>query len=144
MNAQLDIKSQNYSIKRILHDWKEIQEETVKTVGVSAEPLENDLYIWHANIKGPKDTKYEGGVFHFQIDLPHSYPHKPPKITLYTPIDHPNVFGNHICLDMLQEDQKELYQGWSSAYTIQSILIQLQSFLFVGQTEYQKAKELQQ
>lgn len=34
------------------------------------------------------------------------------------------LLGNHLCLDMLQET------GWSSAYTILSILIQLQSFLF--------------
>lgn len=42
----------------------------MKTVGVSAEPLENDLFTWHANIKGPENTKYEGGVFHFVIDIP--------------------------------------------------------------------------
>jgi ubiquitin-protein ligase len=70
-------------------------------VGVAAEPLENDLFTWHANIKGPENTKYEGGLFHFVIEIPRNYPHRPPKLTLSTPITHPNVFGNTICLDML-------------------------------------------
>mmetsp|Transcript_5878 Transcript_5878/g.7104 ORF Transcript_5878/g.7104 Transcript_5878/m.7104 type:complete len:228 (-) Transcript_5878:3533-4216(-) len=51
---------------------------------------------------------------------------------MYTPIPHPNVFGSSVCLDMLQPKNKDSgwYDGWSSAYTVESILIQLQSFLF--------------
>lgn len=49
-----------------------------------------------------------------------------------TDIPHPNVFGRTLCLDMLQPKKKDSgwYDGWSSAYTVESILIQLQSFLF--------------
>ena len=31
---------------------------------------------------------------------------------------------------MLDKNNNMIYQGWSSAYTIEAILIQLQSFLF--------------
>jgi hypothetical protein len=41
------------------------------------------------------------------------------------------VIGSHnICLDILDVSQKQIYQGWTSGYTVEAILIQLQSFLF--------------
>jgi hypothetical protein len=57
------------------------------------------------------------------------------------------VFGTHICLDMLDETDSEalqmsaaaasnLYGGWSSAYSVQSILLQLQAFLMDGACRY--------
>jgi ubiquitin-protein ligase len=107
-----------------------MEEDKVPTVGVTARPLENNMFIWHANIKGPAETSYEGGVFHLQLEIPESFPHQPPTVTLLTPLPHPNVFGQRICLDMLQPARGKQSLGWSSGYTIQSILIQLQSFLF--------------
>ena len=46
---------------------QEIEEEKIPTVGVVARPSESDLFLWHANIRGPKDTPYEDGVFHLQL-----------------------------------------------------------------------------
>ena len=94
-------------------------------VGVSAKPLPNDMYVWHGNIRGPAGTKWEQGVFHFEMNIPRDYPCSPPSVTLYTPIPHPNVFGSTLCLDMFSTSSKEIYQGWVSAYTIEAILIQL-------------------
>jgi len=34
----------NFATRRILRDLKEIEEETIPTVGVTARPLENDLF----------------------------------------------------------------------------------------------------
>jgi len=53
-------------------------------------------------------------------------------VTLFNTIPHPNIFGNYICLDMIQGVglRAEEGGGWSSAYSAQSILTQLQSFLF--------------
>lgn len=68
---------------------------------MTARPIEKDLFTWCANIKGPEGTPYEGGVFHLVINIPESYPHNPPSITLKTCIPHPNVFGTILCLDML-------------------------------------------
>jgi ubiquitin-protein ligase len=100
-------------------------------VGVSARPLSNSLYIWHGNLRGPEGTLYEGGVFHFEIVFPMNYPIGPPTIRSFTNIPHPNVIGGtNICLDILDGTNKEIYQGWTSAYTIETILIQLQSYLF--------------
>lgn len=99
-------------------------------MGVAALPLENDLFKWHGNIRGPVGTFYEGGVFHFEIQIPELYPHLPPKIVLFNPLPHPNVIENtNICLDML-ETKKDDSTSWSSNYSILSILYQLQGYLF--------------
>jgi ubiquitin-protein ligase len=87
-------------------------------VGVTAAPLDDSIFKWHANIRGPADTIYAGGVFHMQIDFPENYPVSPPSITLFTKVPHPNVFGSTLCLDMLQEGAKKWYEGWTSAYTV--------------------------
>ncbi len=58
-------KNQTYSQKRLIKDLEQIENEKIPTVGVTARPLENNLYVWHANIRGPEGTLYEGGVFHF-------------------------------------------------------------------------------
>ena len=64
------------------------------------------------------------------MKIPTSYPHHPPQIRLLTNLSHPNIIGNYICLDMLSLNRGEEGNGWSSAYSIQSVLMQLQSFLF--------------
>lgn len=51
-------KSQTYSQKRLIKDLQEIEKEKIPTVGVTARPLENDMFVWHANIKGPEKTPY--------------------------------------------------------------------------------------
>jgi len=99
-------------------------------VGVSAAPLDDSIYTWHANIRGPEGTLYHGGVFHMQITFPKNYPCSPPDIQLFSDIPHPNVFGRRLCLDMFEKHSSLWYEGWTSAYTVEAILIQLQSFLF--------------
>ena len=43
----------NFATKRLIRDLKEIENEKIPTVGVTARPLESDLFVWHANIRGP-------------------------------------------------------------------------------------------
>lgn len=93
---------QTFSHKRLMKDLQEIQNETIPTVGVIARPLDHDIFTWHGNIIGPKGTLYEGGIFHIELKFPHSYPNHPPTVTLFNSLPHPNVFGNYICLDMIQ------------------------------------------
>jgi ubiquitin-protein ligase len=82
-----------------------------------------------------------GAVFHLVIEFSENYPAVAPQVNLCTPLPHPNVFpnkygkDNYICLDMLDaqgafstEDQKNRpYTGWSSGYSMLSLLLQLQS-----------------
>lgn len=123
-------KNKSWAMRRLMKDLKEIEEDSVPTVGVTARPTDKDLFTWRGNLRGPDGTPYQGGVFHIEIKFTELYPSEPPTIRLMTPLTHPNVFGTSICLDMLNGSDRVLYQGWTSGYTVQSILIQLQSFLF--------------
>ena len=101
---------------------KELRDAEVPLVGVSATPLDDSIHVWHANIRGPEGSAYQGGVFHFEMVFPQNYPVAPPSITLFTDVPHPNVFGRRLCLDMT-EIKSKAYEGWNSAYTVESILI---------------------
>ena len=61
---------------------------------------------------------------------------------MFTGIPHPNVFEEYnydswtpivdrywVCLNMLRDPDQGKYSGWTSAYSVQSILVQLQTFL---------------
>jgi len=96
----------------------------------SAAPLENNILEWHANISTPL---YEGVCFHFILTFTEDYPKIAPKVKVCNHIVHPNVFGEYLCLDILtmsKETENTPYRGWTSAYTVSSLLVQLQCFLF--------------
>lgn len=131
LRTMLTKEHQNFATIRLIRDLRELENESIPTVGVTALPSDENLFDWSANIRGPAGTPYEGGVFHIHMTIPPNYPHSPPTLSLKTPITHPNVFGSKVCLDIL-EGAKGPGQGWTTAYTLQSILIQLQSFLFEG------------
>lgn len=101
---------QTNSARRLQKDLKELEDSLIPLVGVSARPLSSSLYIWHANIRGPEGTNFEGGVFHLEINFPMDYPCSPPTLKLFTPIPHPNVLDEtNICLDILDPKQKQIY-----------------------------------
>jgi len=127
-----DITEEVACIRRIMKDLKELTMCSGDFPNVSACPLEDNIFLWHANVTAP-DGPLKGLCVHFEIRLPSSYPRNPPKIRVLTSIRHPNVFGDWICLSMLRKrkyTEEFPHEAWSGAYTIASILLQLQSFLF--------------
>ncbi|CAK8687783.1 ubiquitin-conjugating enzyme E2-17 kDa isoform X2 [Clavelina lepadiformis] len=89
----------------------------------SAGPLGDDLFHWRANITGPDDTPYMGGVFFLDVHFPTDYPFKPPKLAFTTKIYHPNINSNgSICLDILRSQ-------WSPALTISKVLLSISALL---------------
>lgn len=108
-----------------MRDYKELQCSDTPCVGVTAEPLNDNYFCWHANIRGPADTVYKGAVIHCELTFPQNYPVAPPKISVFMGSNilsrvHKNVFGNTICLDMLQRKPSgaNWYEGWTSCYTV--------------------------
>mmetsp|Transcript_36208 Transcript_36208/g.67198 ORF Transcript_36208/g.67198 Transcript_36208/m.67198 type:complete len:705 (-) Transcript_36208:1464-3578(-) len=128
--------SKKYATKRLLKDWKELEhskeEDFLSTV--SALPTSN-IFVWHCNLR-PDYGQYAGTIFHLILRFPESYPHDPPDVELCTWISHPNVYnwrtqGYSLCLDMIQKWYTGTpYTGWTSAYSILGLLLQIQSFLF--------------
>jgi len=116
--------------RRLYKDMRDLAKCAHEFPNVTAQPLEDNIYFWHANIMAP-DGKLAGYSIHLEIQFPYNYPKAPPKLRILTPIRHPNVFGKWICLSMLRpHNKKNPHEGWSGAYSVSSILLQLQSFLF--------------
>ncbi|KAI5356823.1 Putative ubiquitin-conjugating enzyme E2, ubiquitin-conjugating enzyme/RWD [Septoria linicola] len=60
---------------------------------------------------------------HLTLHFTSFYPLEPPDVTLQSSISHPNVFDDRLCLNMLTSDD-----GYTPAYTLKGICIQLLSF----------------
>lgn len=58
-------------------------------------------------IAGPRDTPYDNGLFHFQMELPSNYPQSPPKVTILSTgrgqyRANPNLYASgKVCLSLL-------------------------------------------
>ncbi|KAH9180380.1 ubiquitin-conjugating enzyme/RWD-like protein [Lactarius sanguifluus] len=93
--------------------------------GISAFPKSDaNLFEWVGTIEGPVGTYYGGMSFKIAIHFPPNYPYVPPVIKFESPCFHPNVDigSGAICLDILQDK-------WSAVYSVQTILLSLQSLL---------------
>jgi ubiquitin-protein ligase len=60
---------------------------------------------------------------HFTITFNADYPLNAPAVRIDTSILHPNIFGGYICASILNTAE-----GWTPAYTVKGIAIQLLSF----------------
>ncbi|KAJ3572810.1 hypothetical protein NP233_g2831 [Leucocoprinus birnbaumii] len=93
--------------------------------GISAFPKnDGNLFEWVGTIEGPAETIYAGLTFKISISFPSNYPYVAPTIKFETPCFHPNfdINSGAICLDILQDK-------WSAVYSVQTILLSLQSLL---------------
>ena len=130
----VSIKQQNGALRlmRDLKDWIKSKDEFPC---INAVPLDENIFEWHCNIC-PDSGDFKNVIFHLIMYFDEEYPVLPPKVKLCTSIPHPNVFGEWICLDMIKRDgdngykNDKKYQGWTPAYSVTSILMQLESFLF--------------
>ena len=131
--------------KRLFRDLKDFNKNKDDFPFCNVIQQEDDQYRFHVNFFHPVME-----VIHFILEFNNDYPNKPPMILLCGKLKHDNIFYNtiygrtrdgypYICLDLLKE--REVYRnrygfestysgGWSSAYTLGSILMQFYSFLF--------------
>ena len=90
-------------------------EKGIKTVF----PDKDDIMNFKIEIS-PYDGHYKDGTFIFDVKVPKSYPHEPPKVLCETQVFHPNIdMEGHVCLNILRED-------WKPVLTINSIIMGLQ------------------
>ncbi|OQR90751.1 ubiquitin-conjugating enzyme E2 [Achlya hypogyna] len=112
----------NTAIKRIRADVREMM--TDPSDQYYAAPLESNMFDWHFTIRGPRDTEFEGGIFHGRILLPSEYPFKPPNIILLTPNGRFEV-KKKICLSISAYHPEH----WQPAWGVRLILEALISFM---------------
>ncbi|KAH7976363.1 ubiquitin-conjugating enzyme E2 Z [Rhipicephalus sanguineus] len=99
--------------------------------GLYAVPEEGDIKSIYALIVGPRGTPYEHGLLIFHLLCPKEYPMAPPKVRFITTggraFLHPYLYTNGtVSLSILGT-----YAGpqWSSAQTLSSLLLSIQSLL---------------
>jgi ubiquitin-protein ligase len=113
---------------RIRHELKKISEMSEPNPHISINPQINEEpnknVIMTGVITFPVDSVYYGRNFHVKIILKPDYPFSGPIISLTTPMYHPNVSNS----GAISHDK--LYFLWSPAYTLYSILTEIQDGLY--------------
>ena len=81
--------------------------------------------MWKGRVEGAKGTPFEGGYFHFKIEIPEQYPFEPPEVKMITKVYHPNINSKtgSICVNILKKGV------WVPTNSIQSVLLSLQGLL---------------
>lgn len=106
---------------------------------VVGRPLDENIFVWHVNVRAEDDSnQLSGGVFHINLVFPPNYPNEGPTLYIGSPLPHPNIYrasssGNW---QLSLWDCIPGFKGWSSAYSAQSILLQLQTFLLREDLQY--------
>ncbi|CAI7736551.1 unnamed protein product [Closterium sp. NIES-53] len=112
----------NPAVKRILQEVKEMQREGSKEY--TSMPLEEDIFEWQFAIHGPKDSEFEGGIYHGRITLPADYPFKPPSFMLLTPSGRFEV-QTKICLSISNHHPEH----WQPSWSVRTALVALIAFM---------------
>lgn len=115
------------SIKRIVKDVTQLIKEPLTNQGIYYKQDEENIYLGHALIIGPKDTLYQYGFYMFKFVFSNTYPLQPPIVTYLTNNHnirfHPNLYRNgKCCLSILNTWNGE---QWSSCQSISTILLSL-------------------
>ncbi|KAH7406721.1 hypothetical protein DE146DRAFT_676071 [Phaeosphaeria sp. MPI-PUGE-AT-0046c] len=102
--------------RRLLNDIAEIQQDPYPNI---------HLHFDDADIRTSclVLTPEDQDPLHLTIFFDKDYPLHAPTVKIQSSVEHPNVFGNYICATMLNTTD-----GWTPAYTLKGIVIQLLSF----------------
>ena len=128
--------------KRLQNDYKQLCANPL--VGAFAQPKEDNLFLWDGAIVVDIKDKPKT-ILHFLISFPLEYPMKPPNVGFSTRFNYRSgaisQIGNgplqnkwQVCLDLVgnysafhTEWEKTKGSGWSPAYTVSTLLVNLQS-----------------
>ncbi|KAI8072702.1 ubiquitin-conjugating enzyme/RWD-like protein [Gongronella butleri] len=111
----------NSAVKRILQEAKELANE--RSTQYTAHPLEDNIFEWHFTVTGPRDTDFDGGIYHGRILLPAEYPFKPPHLIFLTPNGRFQL-NTKICLSITDHHP----EFWQPAWGIRTVLLAVQGF----------------
>ncbi|XP_069112240.1 uncharacterized protein [Argopecten irradians] len=115
------IEENSWRHRRLRSELKTLKSDPPE--GIKATPLDRHCCHWQASITGPQGSPYEGGLFLLYLQIPQSYPMRPPKVRFITKIFHPNISRHgDVGLD-------SIHHNWSLALTISKVLISIQSLL---------------
>ncbi|XP_020594531.1 ubiquitin-conjugating enzyme E2 32, partial [Phalaenopsis equestris] len=108
--AEEKYNRRNPAVKRILQELKEMQSNP--SDDFMSLPLEENIFEWQFAILGPRDSEFEGGIYHGRIQLPADYPFKPPSFMLLTPNGRFET-QTKICLSISNHHPEHWQPSWS-------------------------------
>jgi ubiquitin-protein ligase len=101
--------------QRLLRDIAELQAKPYPNISLfPSEDVTKACLILRPNGAHP---------LHLSVDFGAQYPLNAPTVTIQSRLNHPNIFGSYICASILNTTE-----GYTSAYTLKGIAIQLLSF----------------
>lgn len=101
--------------RRLLQDIAEFQSDPYPNIDLfQQDDLQQACLVLSPSGKAP---------LHLTIVCGNHYPLVAPQITIQSQIEHPNVYGDYICASILNTTE-----GYTPAYTLKSVAIQLLSF----------------
>ncbi|KZP20826.1 UBC-like protein [Athelia psychrophila] len=115
------LNKNNSAVKRIMQEARELANDPC--TDYSGAPLEDDIFEWHCTLRGPADTEFEGGLYHFRILLPAEYPFRPPSIMILTPNGRFEL-NTKICISFTNYHE----DLWQPAWGVRTAIIGLQGF----------------
>ncbi|CAA7398388.1 unnamed protein product [Spirodela intermedia] len=127
----------NPAVKRILQEVKEMQANP--SDDFMSLPLEENIFEWQFAIRGPRDSEFEGGIYHGRIQLPAEYPFKPPSFMLLTPNGRFET-QTKICLSISNHHPEH----WQPSWSVRTALVALIAFMptnpdgALGSLDYKK------
>ncbi|KAI5069548.1 hypothetical protein GOP47_0015849 [Adiantum capillus-veneris] len=136
---------QAYSQSRLLRDLQEVLNNPLPNV--VGRPLEENIFEWHVNVRAEDDSnQLSGGTFHVKLLFPPHYPNEGPELYIGTPLPHPNIYpaGSPGQWKLSLWDCIPGFKGWSAAYSAQSILLQLQTFVLREDLQYHHGNVISQ
>ncbi|KAH8650595.1 hypothetical protein BGZ60DRAFT_389069 [Tricladium varicosporioides] len=101
---------------RLLQDLAELQSQPYPNIKVHVRDEDYSEACLILDVEGY-------GQMHLTVEFPARYPLEPPKIRMNSDVSHPNIFGSYICASILNTTE-----GYTPAYTLKGIAIQLLSF----------------
>jgi ubiquitin-protein ligase/Ran GTPase-activating protein (RanGAP) involved in mRNA processing and transport len=138
----LIVTNKSRALQRLMRDYNELKEHAVQYSGVTAHPLDDNFFEWHGNLKATAPNLFKGAVMHIKIVFSNSYPITPPKIYCLNPdVEHPSIAPSRLICVHILDPKKESFKGWTSAYSVLSILLQLQNFFFDIEETYFEEKD---
>jgi ubiquitin-protein ligase len=133
-------KSLVRALKRIKRDLDELESDPLDGVGIAKVKPDDDLtYVVNIRIS---DGIYEGILLQFSMKIPTSFPIAPPEMLMYPGQAFGHDFHHHVyegqngykrfCVDILGNaimSTQTANSGWSPAYTLKTLFMQVQNFL---------------
>eukprot|EP00013_Stygamoeba_regulata_P000801 CAMPEP_0177640174 /NCGR_PEP_ID=MMETSP0447-20121125/6405_1 /TAXON_ID=0 /ORGANISM="Stygamoeba regulata, Strain BSH-02190019" /LENGTH=149 /DNA_ID=CAMNT_0019142233 /DNA_START=43 /DNA_END=492 /DNA_ORIENTATION=- len=117
------------ALKRLQKEYADISQKPYPWCQVSLADGSNMMH-WKIVIAGPEKTPYEKGNFTLDVEIPDTYPFKPPKMKFTTKIYHPNVKTStgEIC-------QEVLFDSWSPQLRISEVLLTIRQLMSEPNTD---------